>query len=119
MWTPTTRDQYSRTALRYETDLTDAEWAVIKPHMPLPAKLGRPPDWTFREIIDGIFYILRGGIPWRLMPTDLPPWPTVYRWFAAWRDSGLFETINHALVMTDRERVGRLRGWRRHGPPPV
>src|SRR3954464_1773679 len=46
-------------------------------------------------------------IPWRLMPTDLPPWPTVYRWFAAWRDSGLFETINHALVMTDRERVGR------------
>src|ERR1044071_7040338 len=75
MWTPTTRDQYSRTALRYETDLTDAEWAIIEPHMPPPAKLGRPPDWTFREIIDGIFYILRGGIPWRLMPTDLPPWP--------------------------------------------
>src|SRR4051812_49739839 len=41
------------------------------------------------------------------MPTDLPPWPTVYRWFAAWRDDGLFETINHALVMSDRERVGR------------
>src|SRR4051794_24182997 len=51
--------------------------------------------------------ILRGGIPWRLMPTDLPPWPTVYRWFAAWRDRGLFETINHALVTADRERVGR------------
>src|SRR4051795_8390797 len=49
MWTPTTREQYSRTALRYETDLTDAEWAVIEPHMPRPAKLGRPPDWTFRE----------------------------------------------------------------------
>src|SRR4051794_25611366 len=46
-------------------------------------------------------------IPWRLMPTDLPPWPTVYRWFAAWRDRGLFETINHALVTADRERVGR------------
>src|SRR4051794_8855073 len=107
MWTPTTREQYSRTALRYETDLTDAEWAVIEPHMPRPAKLGRPPDWTFREIINAIFYILRGGIPWRLMPTDLPPWPTVYRWFAAWRDRGLFETINHALVTADRERVGR------------
>src|SRR4051794_10742019 len=107
MWTPTTREQYSRTALRYETDLTDAEWAIIEPHMPRPAKLGRPPDWTFREIINAIFYVMRGGIPWRLMPTDLPPWPTVYRWFAAWRDSGLFETINHALVMTDRERVGR------------
>src|SRR3954451_13308500 len=107
MWTPTTREQYSRTALRYETDLTDAEWAVIEPHMPRPAKLGRPPDWTFREIINEIFYVMRGGIPWRLMPTDLPPWPTVYRWFAAWRHRGLFETINHALVTADRERVGR------------
>src|SRR3954452_10055265 len=72
-----------------------------------PANRGRPRDWTFRELINGIFYVLRGGIPWRLMPTDLPPWPTVYRWFAAWRDDGLFETINHALVMSDRERVGR------------
>ena len=107
MWNATTREQYTRTAARYETDLTDAEWAVIAPHMPPPAKRGRPRDWTFREIMNGIFYILRGGIPWRLMPTDLPPWQTVYRWFAAWRDSGLFETINHALVMSDRERVGR------------
>src|SRR6185436_16313859 len=107
MWTPTTREQHSRTAARYETDLTDAEWAILAPHMPPPANRGRPRDWTFREIINGIFYVLRGGIPWRLMPTDLPPWPTVYRWFAAWRDSGLFERINHALVMADRERVGR------------
>src|SRR4051794_23520655 len=106
MWTPTTREQHSRTAARYETDLTDAEWAILAPHMPPPANRGRPRDWTFREIINGIFYVLRGGIPWRLMPTDLPPWPTVYRWFAAWRDDGLFETINHALVMSDRERVG-------------
>ena len=107
MWTPTTREQHSRTAARYETDLTDAEWAILAPHVPPPANRGRPRDWTFREIINGIFYVLRGGIPWRLMPTDLPPWPTVYRWFAAWRDDGLFETINHALVMSDRERVGR------------
>jgi len=107
MWTPTTREQHSRTAARYETDLTDAEWAILAPHMAPPANRGRPRDWTFREIINGIFYVLRGGIPWRLMPTDLPPWPTVYRWFAAWRDDGLFETINHALVMSDRERVGR------------
>ena len=113
MRNPTTREQYTRTAARYETDLTDAEWAVIAPHMPPPAKRGRPRDWTFREIMNGIFYILRGGIPWRLMPTDLPPWQTVYRWFAAWRDSGLFETINHALVMSDRERVGREASPRR------
>ena len=107
MWTPTTREQHSRTAARYETDLTDAEWAIIEPHMPPRSKRGRPPSWTFREILDAIFYVLRGGIPWRLMPTDLPPWPTVYGRFAAWRDNGLFETINHALVMTDRVRVGR------------
>ncbi len=80
---------------------------MIEPHLPPPAPLGRPRDWTWREIINAIFYVLRGGIAWRLLPSDFPPWQTVYRWFAAWRDSGLFEKINHALVMADRERVGR------------
>ena len=60
-----------------------------------------------REIVDAIFYVLRGGIAWRLLPTDFPPWQTAYRWFAAWRDAGLLATINHALVMADRERAGR------------
>jgi putative transposase len=60
-----------------------------------------------REIINGIFYVMRAGCPWRLMPNDLPPWGTIYRWFAVWRDDGRFERINHALVMADRERVGR------------
>ena len=50
---------------------------------------------------------MRAGCAWRLMPSDLPPWETIYRWFAAWRDDGRFERINHALVMADRERVGR------------
>ena len=50
---------------------------------------------------------MRAGYPWRLVPSDLPPWETIYRWFAAWRDDGRFERINHALVMADRERVGR------------
>jgi transposase len=60
-----------------------------------------------REIINGIFYVMRAGCPWRLLPSDLPPWGTIYRWFAAWRDDGRLERINHALVMADRERVGR------------
>jgi transposase len=60
-----------------------------------------------REIINGIFYVVRAGYPWRLLPNDLPPWETIYRWFAAWRDDWRFERINHALVMADRERVGR------------
>jgi transposase len=59
------------------------------------------------EIINGIFYVMRAGCPWRLLLSDLPPWGTIYRWFAAWRDDGRFERINHALVMADRERVGR------------
>lgn len=60
-----------------------------------------------REIINAIFYVLRGGITWRLLPSDLPPWPTVYPWFAALRDGSVFEKINHVLVMMDRERAGR------------
>src|ERR671917_1790236 len=107
MWTPATRRQHSRESLRYETDLTDAEWAVIKPLMPEPCRCGRPRAWPLREIVNAIFYVLRGGIAWRLIPKDLPPRTTVYRWFAQWRDTGLFERINHRLVMADRERVGR------------
>src|SRR5918992_5894322 len=107
MWTPTTRRQHSRDHLRYETDLTDAEWALIEPLMPAPKPLGRPWAWPLREIMNAIFYVLRGGVAWRLLPNDLPPRTTVYRWFALWRDMGLFETMNRLLVMADRERVGR------------
>ena len=107
MWTPTTRQQHSRPVTRYQTDLTDAEWRVIAPHLPKPCATGRPREWPMREIVNGIFYVMRAGCPWRLLPTDLPPWGTIYRWFAAWRDDGRFERINHALVMADRERVGR------------
>ena len=107
MWTPTTRQQHSRPITRYQTDLTGAEWRVIAPHLPKPCATGRPREWPMREIVNGIFYVMRAGCPWRLVPSDLPPWGTIYRWFAAWRDDGRFERINHALVMADRERVGR------------
>jgi putative transposase len=93
--------------LRDETDLTDAEWAVIEPLLPKPHTRGRPRRWSPREILNGIFYVLRGGIGWRLLPSDLPPKSTVFRWFSFWRDSGLFETLNHLLGMADRARVGR------------
>ncbi len=107
MWTPTTRRQYSRDGLRYETDLTDAEWALIEPLLPEPHARGRPRHWSWREILNGIFYVLRGGIAWRLLPSDLPPKSTIFRWFSLWRDTGLFETLNHRLVMADRERMRR------------
>jgi transposase len=72
-----------------------------------PCRCGRPRAWPLREIVNAIFYVLRGGIAWRLIPKDFPPRTTVYRCFALWRDTGLFERINHLLVMADRERVGR------------
>lgn len=107
MWTPTTREQHNRKAARYQSDLTDEEWRVIEPHLPAGRGTGRPRAWPMREIVNGIFYVMRAGCPWRLLPSDLPPWSTIYRWFAAFRDDGRFEAINHTLVIADRERVGR------------
>src|SRR3954452_3218516 len=79
MWTPATRRQHSRDGLRYETDLTDAEWALLAPLMPEASGRGRPREWPFREVMNAIFYVLRGGVAWRLLPSDLPPRTTVYR----------------------------------------
>ena len=107
MWTPTTRKQHIRATSRYQTDVTDEEWGVIRPHLPSPNITGRPRAWPMREIINGIFYVMRSGCPWRLLPSDLPPWSTIYRWFAKFRDEDRFAKINHALVMLDRERTGR------------
>src|SRR3954453_15909354 len=107
MWTPTARQRHSRDGLRYETALTDAEWALIEPLLPEPHVRGRPRGWSLREVMNAIFYVLRGGVAWRLLPKDFPPRTTVYRWFSSWRDTGLFERLNHRLVLADRERVGR------------
>ena len=107
MWTPATRAQHSRKGLRYETDLTDNEWELIEPFMPAACPTGGPRAWPMREIMNAIFYCLRGGVTWRLLPKDFPPFGTVYGWFARFRDCCLFERINHALVMMDRERLGR------------
>ena len=107
MWTPTTRAQHSRASLRYGSDVTDAEWRILSPFLPAPCCCGCPRKWEMREIINAIFYILRGGVAWSLLPKDFPPSSTVYGWFARFRDNGTWETINHHLVMLDRERAGR------------
>lgn len=107
MWTPATRVQHTRVSHRYQTDLTDAEWLLIAHLLPAAQTTGRPREWPMREIVNPIFYVLRGGIAWRLLPKDFPPWPTVYRWFARLRDETVFERMNHALVMADRQRMGR------------
>ena len=107
MWTATTRAQHKRDGLRFASDVTDAEWAVLEPLLPRLSPVGRPPAWPLQELVNAMFYVLRGGIPWRMLPPCFPPRQTVYGWFATWRDAGVWQSINHHLVMLDRERVGR------------
>jgi putative transposase len=107
MWTPATRRQHSRAGLRYASDLTDDEWRILEPLLPGAPRRGRRRAWPLREIANAIFYVLRAGCAWRLLPDSFPPWRTVYRWFVRLRDDGVFEAINHQLVMLDREGAGR------------
>jgi transposase len=102
MWTPDTRAEHDRDDLRYPSDLTDAEWQVLAPMFPSPATTGRHRAWPMRELINAMFFLLRGGIPWRMLPTHVPPHQTVYRWFTRFRDDGTWERLNHHLVMLDR-----------------
>jgi putative transposase len=95
----------------YSTDLTNAEWECLKPYVPPPNKRGRPKIHSTREIFNAIFYVLKSGCAWRLLPRDFPPWETVYYWFRRWRIDGTFERLNAAV----RE---RLRVRLRRNPQP-
>src|SRR3546814_747599 len=107
MWTDTTRAQYARAQLTLPSDLTDAEWAVLEPFLPQPSQVGRPRKWPLRRIVEAILYLLRGGLPWRMLPPCFPPVSTVRRWFYLWRDNGLWLSLNHALLLIGREAAGR------------
>jgi len=72
----------------YPTDLTDGEWALLTPHLPPASPRGRPRVHSYRVILNAIFYLVRGGCAWRLLPRDLPPWQTMYHYFRQWRDDG-------------------------------
>jgi putative transposase len=91
----------------YSTDLTDAEWGVLEPHVPAPNKRGRPKIHSSRKILDAVFYVLKSGCPWRLLPREFPPWETVYWWFGKWRTDGTFERLNASLRERLRDRLGR------------
>lgn len=106
-WTEITRKQYRRDHLRYASDLTDEEWAVVAQHMPARSRVGRRAKWDFRMIVNAIFYIAQTGCQWRMLPKDFPPFSTVQGYFYAWRDEGRWQSINHALVMQVRETMGR------------
>jgi putative transposase len=92
---------------RYPTDLSDDEWHCIAPHLPEPTGQGRPRLRGLRAILNAIFYVLKSGCPWRLLPRDFPPWKTVYDWFRRWRLDGTWERLNAELRERLRCRLGR------------
>jgi putative transposase len=94
---------------RYPTDLTDAQWALVRTAMP-PAthgRTGRPRRYPLREIWNAIFYLTRTGCSWRTLPHDFPPWAVVWEHFRRWRDAGTLERVHGALRAQLRMSVGR------------
>ena len=94
---------------RYDTDLTDTEWNHLEPLVPAAKPGGRPVKHARREILNGIFYIVRSGSAWKLLPHDLPPWRTVYHYFWSWRRDGTWQTIHDTVRTWVRQAVGRKR----------
>jgi len=85
----------------YPTDLTDSQWEALEPLLPKPkcgtTKGGRPVTVALREVCDAIFHHLAGGAAWRMLPHDFPAWQTVYGYFRAWRDAGVWERVHAHL----------------------
>ncbi len=91
----------------YPTDLSEEEWYCIEPHIPTPKALGRPRVHTLREILNAIFYIVRSGCAWRLLPHDFPPWKTIHHYFRIWRLDGTWKKLHSALRERLRAGMGR------------
>ena len=91
----------------YQSDLSDAEWSCLEAHLPVPEANGRPRLHSLREILDAIFYVLKSGCAWRLLPHDFPPWKSVYHYFRFWRLDGTWEKMHSALRKRLRVRLNR------------
>ena len=105
-WNEADRAKYAVIRDRYSSDMSEAEFALIAPLLPAPKKRGRKPT-DAQHILNAIFYMIRCGCPWRLLPKDFPPYTTVQNRFYAWRDSGLCAQIVAIFVMGAREAQGR------------
>lgn len=106
-WDDTARHEHRRDRLRYPSDMSDREWALIAPLLPSARRGGRPRKTSLRAILDAILYVATSGCQWRMLPKDFPPRSTVQGYFYEWRNRGLWEMINHLLVMSARELEGR------------
>jgi transposase len=91
----------------YPSDLTDAQWDLVKDLLPEPSADGRPEKHPRREIVNAILYLVRSGCPWRYLPADLPPWQTVYWYFTRWEDAGVTEKLLTVLRVKARIAQGR------------
>ena len=96
----------------YQSDLSEMEWDIVRRHIPGKGKLGRPPRYEKRDILDVILYITKEGCTWRGLPHDLPPWRLVYYYFEKWQAEGIWERINDALREKVREKSGKKKSPR-------
>ena len=99
MWTNENRARYDRSKLRYPSDLTDEEWALVAPLLPPPKPGGNKRTRDMREVVNGLMYVLSTGCQWRAIPKDLPPRSTVYDDFDRWDPDGTVQRLHHALYV--------------------
>lgn len=107
MWSEEDRKRYDRSNLRYPSDLTDAEWALVEPHIPPAKRGGRKRRVDVRAVLQGVLYVLETGCQWRHLPKDFPPRSTVWDYFDLWSYDGTLDRIHNALYVAMREAEGR------------
>ena len=91
----------------YATDLTEAQWALVDSIIPEGKPGGRPRSIDVRAVVNAIFYLLRTGFQWRLLPREFPPWPTVYYYFRRWEQESVWLTLLRSLYPLTRLKAGR------------
>jgi transposase len=107
MWTDENRFRYDRSGLRYPSDLTDEEWALVRPEIPRAKRGGNKRTVDVREVVNGLMYVLSTGCQWRAIPKDLPPRSTINHYFCRWQHDGTLVRLHHALYVRCREQAGR------------
>jgi transposase len=107
MWKPEHRQAARRSGMRYDSDMTDEEWALVAPLIPPAKRGGRRREVNVREIVNAMFYVLWTGCQWKALPKDFPPKSTVHWYLMLWNWDGTLERIHHALYIAVREKEGR------------
>ena len=106
MWTEEHRHAADRRGVRYPSDLTDAEWALVEPVIPPAKRGGRRREVNIREVLNAIFYVLSTGCQWKALPKDLPPKSTAHFYFMLWDWDGTLERLHYMLYVATREHEG-------------